>query len=124
MAVVFTAGERHETQTFMPLMAQGVVMRTGAGRPRHRPHRLIGDKAYSSDAICHWLRCHGIRYTIPRRCSETRTGPFDRAVYRLRNRIERLNNRLKQSRRIATRYEKRVRYYGAMWLIGVILLWL
>lgn len=122
--MVFTAGQRPETGAFAPLMAQGAVARAGRGRARLRPQRLIGDKAYSSHAIRRWLRDRGIRYTIPRRVNETRTGPFDRAVYRLRNRIERLINRLKQSRRIATRYEKRVGFYEAMWLLGAILLWL
>ena len=49
---------------------------------------------------------------------------FDRAAYRLRNRVERLINRLKQFRRIATRYEKRAANYLAMLTIGMILLWI
>jgi transposase len=49
---------------------------------------------------------------------------FDREAYRLRNRVERLINRLKQFRRIATRYEKRAANYLAMIIIGAILLWL
>ena len=51
-------------------------------------------------------------------------GPFDRAVYRTRNRVERLINRLKQFRRLATRYEKRAENYLAMWIIAATLLWL
>jgi transposase len=42
----------------------------------------------------------------------------------LRNRVERLINRFKQARRIATRYEKRDINYLAMLHIGMILLWL
>ncbi len=49
---------------------------------------------------------------------------FDREAYRQRNRIERLINRLKQFRRIATRYEKRGANYLAMVMLGMILLWL
>jgi transposase len=41
--------------------------------------------------------------TIPRKQNERRTGPFERAIYRLRERVERLINRLKQNRRLATR---------------------
>jgi hypothetical protein len=70
------------------------------------------------------LRRHGIRLTIPRKRCERRTGPFDRTIYRLRNAVERLINRLKQFRRIATRYEKRAENYRAMLLIAAILLWL
>jgi transposase len=49
---------------------------------------------------------------------------FDRAAYRRRNRVERLINRLKQFRRIATRYEKRAANYLSMITVGMILLWL
>jgi transposase len=45
-------------------------------------------------------------------------------IYRQPNRVERLINRLKQFRRIATRYEKRAANYTAMLLIASILLWL
>jgi transposase len=65
-----------------------------------------------------------MRITIPRKRNDCRTGPFDRALYRLRNRIERLINRCKQCRRLATRYEKRAVSYKAMWLIAATILWL
>jgi transposase len=42
----------------------------------------------------------------------------------MRNRIERLINRLKQYRRVATRYEKRAENYLAMLTIAAIMLWL
>lgn len=45
-------------------------------------------------------------------------------LYRERNRVERLINRLKQYRRIATRYEKYAVNYMAMLMIGAIRLWL
>ena len=64
------------------------------------------------------------RYTIPRKTNERRTGPFDRALYRQRNLVERTINRLKQFRRIATRYEKKAENYLAMLQIGALLLWL
>jgi transposase len=70
------------------------------------------------------LRRRGIRFTIPHRSNERRRGTFDRVLYRQRNRIERLINRLKQFRRIATRYEKRAENYLAMLTIAAILLWL
>ncbi len=51
--------------------------------------------------------------------------PFEcRLTYRQRNRIERLINRLKQFRRIATRYEKHGINDLAMVMLGMILLWL
>jgi len=104
-------------------MARGAVRRAGRGRPRVRPLRLVGDKGYSSRAIRSFLRRRGVRVTIPRRKTERRTGPFDRAAYRERNRVERLINRCKQYRSLATRYEKRAAHYLALWSIAFIILW-
>jgi len=71
-----------------------------------------------------YLRRRGIRNTIPRKDNERRRGPFDRQLYRLRNQVERLINRMKQFRRIATRYEKRAVNYAAMVTVAAIYLWL
>ena len=124
MTIVLTPGERHEATAFEALMEQGAVKRPGRGRPRRHPKRLVGDKGYSSRKIRAYLRRRGIRITIPHKANECRTGPFDRAIYRQRNRIERLINRFKQFRRLATRYEKRAENYRCMWVIAAILLWL
>jgi transposase len=61
---------------------------------------------------------------IARKRNECRRGPFQRQLYRERNQVERLINRLKRFRRVATRYEKRAANYLAMVLIAAILLWL
>jgi transposase len=124
MTFVLSPGQRHEALGFEPLMAGGAVKRPGQGRPKHRTGRVVGDKAYSSRKIRGYLWDQGIRLTIPHKSNEHRSGPFDRAVYRLREQVERLINRLKQNRRIATRYEKCAANYRAMWLIAAILLWL
>ena len=124
VAFVLTPGQQHEATLFEQLMTGGMVKRPGGGRPRVRPKRVCGDKGYSSRKIRSYLRRRGIRYTIPRKRNERRTGPFDKVLYRLRNRVERLINRLKQFRRIATRYEKKAENYMAMLHIGSILLWL
>ena len=124
VSLVLTLGQQHEATVFEQLMTGGVVKRPGGDRPRVRPKRVCGDKGYSSRKIRSYLRGRGIRYTIPRKRNERRTGPFDKVLYRLRNRVERAINRLKQFRRIATRYEKKAENYLAMLHIGSILLWL
>ncbi len=122
MTFVLSSGQRHEALGFEPLMAGGAVKHRGRGRPKHRPGRIVGDKAYSSRNIRAYLRRHGIRITIPRKVNEHRSGPFDRALYRMREQVERLINRLKQNRRVATHYEKCADHYRAMWLIAATLL--
>jgi transposase len=123
MVLLLTAGQRHEQVMFERLMETGAVKRTGRGRPRVRPDRVAGDKGYSSKKIRRYLRRRGIGVVIARQKRERRTR-FDRAAYRKRNVVERLINRLKQFRRVATRYEKRAVNYRAMLTIAAITLWL
>ena len=118
MTLVLTPAQRHAAVVFESLMETGAVKRGGPGRPTHRPRRISGDTGSSSRRIRQYARQHGIRMTIPRKRNERRTGPFNRALYRLRNRIERLINRCKPFRRLATRDEKRAANYKAMWLIA------
>ncbi len=74
MTFLVSVGERHEAVLFEPLMEQGAVKRSGAGRPRIRPRRVSGDKGYSSRKIRRYLRRRGIRYTIARKTNEHRGG--------------------------------------------------
>ncbi len=124
MTLLLTAGQRHEQPQFMSLMEHGAVKRPGRGRPRIRPRRVAGDKAYSSGQVRRYLRRRGIGAVIPRKSNERHVPNFDRAAYRERNRVERLINRLKQFRRVATRYEKLAVSYLAMVTIAAVLMWL
>jgi transposase len=124
MRLLLTAGQRHEQSVFEPLMEGGAVKRRGRGRPRQRPKRVAGDKGYSSRKVRRYLRRRGIRAIIPRRKDEPQQRRFDRERYRARNRVERCINRLKQYRRVATRYEKLAVNYLAMVTIAAILIWL
>jgi transposase len=119
-----TAGERPDQTLCEPLMHQGQIRREGGGRPRCRPERLVGDKGYSSRRIRSWLRRRGIRNTIPYKRNECWRVPFDRKFYRERSQVEQLINRIKQFRRVATRYEKRAVNYLATLMLAAILLWL
>ena len=82
-------GQRHESQVFEALLERGAIKRPQRGRPRWRPERVAGDKAYSNRRIRRWLRRRGIRVTLPRKQDERRRGPFSKALYTLRrNAIE------------------------------------
>jgi transposase len=124
MNFVLTPGERHETVAFPELVKGGKIKRQGRGRPKYRSQYLVGDRAYSSGEIRQQLRRSGTTPIIPKRSNEKLRGRFNRGLYRERNRVERLINRLQQYRRIATRYEKYAVNYLAMLMIGAIRLWL
>ena len=95
------------------------------GRPRTRPERVTGDKAYSIKRIRQWLRDHGIGAVIPQRSDQAaqHTGRplnFDREAYRRRNIIERCIGWLKECRRVATRFEKLAVNFLAMVKVAMV----
>ena len=124
MTLVLTPGQRHEATAFARLLEHGAVRRAGRGRPRLRPDRVVGDKGYTGRVRRAYCRRRGIRYTIPRRRDEHRSGPFARSVYRRRHLVENLIARCKQYRSLATRYDKRAASYRALWVIALVMLWI
>jgi transposase len=67
---------------------------------------VIADKAYDADNIRADIRHQGAVPNIPNRSNRKTKYRWTKALYRERNRVERFFNRLKQFRRIATRYDK------------------
>jgi transposase len=70
------------------------------------PTAMLADKGYDSDAIRNDLERRRPDPVIPTKSNRKLQRPVDKAKYALRNSIERFFNRLKYSRRIATRYDK------------------
>ena len=64
------------------------------------------DKAYDSNHIREKLRENAITPVIPPKSNRKEAIDYDKDQYKLREKVERFFNRLKQFRRIATRYEK------------------
>jgi transposase len=127
LAFVLSGGERHESLYVEALLASVRAQGAGRGRPRVRPSSLVADKGYSYPRVRRLLARRRIRAVIPRRSDQRPSGrryrPLDRETYRQRNRVERAVNRLKQFRRVATRYEKRAAHYLAMLTVAAALLW-
>jgi len=118
---LLTAGQESDINQAEELMESGAV-RTRSGQTRRRPGRLVADKGYTSQAFRIYLHRYHIRCTIARRSNERRRGSFNKQYYRKRNVVERLINRLKKFRRIATRYQKRASNFAAMITLAAIFL--
>ena len=134
VARVTTAGQRHDSLAFEAVMGDLVVLQTGR-RARRRPDRVLADKAYSSKQIRAHLRRRGIKATIPepstqqdgraRRGSKGGRPPsFDAATYKQRNVVERAINKLRITRAVATRYDKREFIYQGTIDVASIRIWL
>jgi len=67
---------------------------------------VVADKAYDSDKLVKYIQEQGAEAVIPPRGNRKNPREYDRYIYKDRNLIERFFNRIKQFRRIATRYEK------------------
>lgn len=88
------------------------------------PKRLLADKAYDADSLRRWLKARHIKAVIPSNATRNRPYPLDRTAYRPRNVIERLFCRLKNWRRIATRYDRSAQnYLAAIALVAVVSEW-
>jgi len=135
LSVHLSAGQVHDSTQMAPVLDKVRVPRKGRGRPRKRPVSILTDKAYTGKPCRKALRDRRIRALIPSRDNERaarkkkgadggRPFLFDKERYRLRNVVERCINRLKQNRRIATRYDKRAETYLAFITIASILIWL
>jgi transposase len=132
---VILAGHRHDSIAFTAVMAAIRILRHGPGRPRTRPRHMLGDKAFSSKAIRAYLRRRRITATIAEPADQIkhrhnrgsrggRPPTFDADRYKQRNVVERCNNKLKQYRAVATRYDKREYMYAATVDVASIRIWL
>jgi transposase len=135
LARVTTAGQRHDSIAFEPLMGRLRIRRLGCGRPRTRPGRLLADKAYSNRAIRSRLRRRRIKTTIPEKADQQkvraakgsaggRPPTFDTTAYKQRNTAERAFNKLKAFRAVATRTDKREYVFQGTIDVASIKIWL
>lgn len=81
---------------------------------------VLGDKGYDSDANREAIRARGAEPCIPPRKNRTDPIEYDRHLYRERSAVELYFGRIKQYRRVATRYEKKAKnYLGFVWLASL-----
>lgn len=85
---------------------------------------VIADRAYDSEYNLGRIAELGAEAVIPAGSGRIRERKYDKHVYRDRHLVEFFFNRLKQFRRIATRYEKTLRHFTAMVLLASAYIWL
>lgn len=86
--------------------------------------RLLADKAYDTDAFREFLKTNGIKAVIPSKSNRKKRIRHDKQAYKCRNVVERCFCRLKDFRRIATRYDKLARnYFSALCFVATLAYW-
>ncbi|MFH8236783.1 IS5 family transposase [Streptomyces sp. NPDC018321] len=135
LSLLVTAGQRADCTQLVPVLEKIRVPRRGPGRPRKRPDSVAADKAYSNGPCREYLRRRGIGHAIPEkadsRAARLRKGSrggrppgFDEERYKKRNTVERAINKLKNSRAVATRYDKRGYVFLGTVTAAALLIWL
>ncbi len=92
--------------------------------PEQAPQALLADKGYDADAIRADLASRDIQAVIPGRSNRRVKIEHDRALYKQRNRIERMFGHLKINRAIATRYDQLAASFMSMVHIATARYWL
>ena len=85
---------------------------------------FLADKGYDSKSLVEAAEAEGMTVVIPSRSNSLEPRTYDPVIDKERNAIERLFNRLKNCRRVATRYEKTARNFLAMLPLAGTMLWL
>ena len=102
LSILLSGGEAHDCPP-----AQRLIRRTKPAR------KLLGDKAYDSAPLRQWLKERGTKPVIPNKSNRKQPFRFDKKSYKQRHRIENAFCRLKDFRRIATRYDRLARNFLA-----------
>jgi transposase len=86
---------------------------------------LLGDRGYDADWFREALKDKGIRACIPGRKQRNKPVKYDKRRYKRRNRIERMFGKLKDWRRISTRYDRSPTVFlSAIALAAAVIFWL
>lgn len=107
-----TPGQRHDAPQALPLL-EGLA-----------PTYVVADRGYDSDPLVAALAARGICAVIPPRRKRRAPRAYDPVRYAQRHPVERLFSRLKQFRRVATRYDKLDAHFLAFIHLAATVLWL
>jgi transposase len=84
---------------------------------------LVADKGYDSQALREWLAERGTQAVIPPRKNRKIQYQYDAEIYKQRNIIERLFCRIKDWRRVATRFDRNIKNFMAVVALAATVIW-
>jgi transposase len=114
LSILLSGGQAHDCPP-----AQRLIRRTKAAA------KLLGDAAYDSAELRQWLEDRGTKPVVPNRSNRIQPFSFDKKSYKQRHRIENAFCRLKDFRRIATRYDRLARnFLASVCLVAAIVWWI
>ena len=112
--ILLSGGEAHDCP-----LASRLIRRTKAAK------KLLGDRAYDSGPLRDWLEERGTEAVVPSKSNRLKPFRLDKKAYKLRHRIENAFCRLKDFRRIATRYDRLARnFFASICLVAAIVWWI
>jgi transposase len=113
LSILLSGGEAHDCPP-----AKRLIRRTKPAK------KLLGDRAYDSAELRQWLSDRGTRAVVPNKSNRKQPFRFDRKSYKQRHLIENAFCRLKDFRRIATRYDRLARnFMASICLVAAIVWW-
>ena len=112
LSILLTGGEAHDCP-----VAERLIRRTKAAK------KFLGDKAYDSAELRKNLKARGAKPVIPNRCNRKQPFSFNKTAYKERHRIENSFGRLKDFRRIFTRYDRLARNFLASVFLAATIVW-
>ena len=85
---------------------------------------VLADKGYDSDEFVAAIKAGGGQAVIPPRSNRRRQRAYDKHIYKARNLVERFFQKIKNYRRIATRYERLGEHYASLLCLVATVIWL
>lgn len=113
LRIILSVGQRADITQAEPLLAD------------YRSNAVLADRGYDADALITYLQASGTEVVIPAKKNRLVSRSIDENLYKDRNKVERYFNKLKQYRRVATRYEKTaISFAGFVYLASAMILML
>ena len=111
LRIILTVGQRADSTQAEALLLD------------YKPNAVLADRGYDTDKLVGSLVDAGVEVVIPAKKNRLRSRPIDENLYKDRNKVERYFNKLKQYRRVATRYEKTaISFAGFIYLASAMIL--